>query len=232
MSPPSQEAWQNLDAARDSLRLVEFLGQFAELPNVRAAKRSSFEFLQPCAGAHLLDAGCGGGQDLLTLLSEVLPGGKVVGVDSSARALLEARARTEGRHEISLEQADVTALPFPDGRFDGSRADRTLIHVSQPELALAELVRVTRPGGRVVISETMVLNPHPRETQRTRRRQAQDALAFVPFLLGQLGVEDVFVDRSEASLELPPSAAEVIGTPDQHVSVRFVHVGGTVGERG
>jgi SAM-dependent methyltransferase len=156
----------------------------------------------------------------------------VVGIDTSSRAVAQARGRTGHTEGISFEQADVTALPFADARFDGSRSDRTLLHVPQPELALAELVRVTRPGGRVVISETLVLRAHPRAARHSPPHQAQDAFAFVPLLLSRLGVEDIFVDRSEASLELPPRAAEVIGTREHDVTVRFVNLGGTVGPRG
>lgn len=49
---------------------------------------------------------------------------------------------------------DAIALPFGAGEFDACRADRTLQHVAVPEAPLAEMVRVTRASGRVVVTES------------------------------------------------------------------------------
>ena len=46
---------------------------------------------------------------------------------------------------------DATSLPFPDDFFDGCWADRTFQHLADPHKALAELARVTRSGGRIVV---------------------------------------------------------------------------------
>src|SRR5262249_49484871 len=59
-------------------------------------------------------------------------------------------------------RGDGHALPFADGAFGGVRADRVVQHLAEPERALDELVRVTRPGGRVVVvdpdQETLVIH--------------------------------------------------------------------------
>ena len=55
---------------------------------------------------------------------------------------------------VDLVQGDAGALPFDAGEFDACRADRTLQHLASPEAALGEMVRVTRPGGRVVVTES------------------------------------------------------------------------------
>jgi SAM-dependent methyltransferase len=52
---------------------------------------------------------------------------------------------------ISHLRADATALPFPAGSFDASRGERLFQHLLQPERALAEMIRVTKPGGWVVV---------------------------------------------------------------------------------
>ena len=48
---------------------------------------------------------------------------------------------------------DAQGLPFPNDHFDGARADRTLQHVDDPRAALKEMLRVVRPGGRIVVTE-------------------------------------------------------------------------------
>src|SRR6185369_11084461 len=52
-----------------------------------------------------------------------------------------------------VERGDAHALPFGDAAFDAARADRVLMFLRDPRQALAELVRVTRPGGRICVTE-------------------------------------------------------------------------------
>src|SRR5205814_4673349 len=66
--------------------------------------------------------------------------------------LLDA-ARREAPPNATFVEGDVTALPFESFSFDLACSRRTLHHVGRPELALAELVRVTRPGGRVFVDD-------------------------------------------------------------------------------
>ncbi|HYZ80813.1 MAG TPA: methyltransferase domain-containing protein [Solirubrobacteraceae bacterium] len=157
MPPPDERlgrwrSFRNVDAAADPGSLQAYLDDLAELPVVARQKRRSLSLLGLAPGAHCLDVGCGAGPELGWLAQEVGPEGSVVGLDRS-RQLLDAAA---GRHDdavITLVYGDALALPFPDERFDGVRTDRTLQHVDDPARALSELVRVTRPGGRIVISE-------------------------------------------------------------------------------
>ncbi|MGH2501646.1 MAG: methyltransferase domain-containing protein, partial [Ktedonobacterales bacterium] len=77
-----------------------------------------------------------------------------VGLDNSDTMLAEARrlsAETSLAGEFML--GDLLALPFEDASFDGCRAERVLIHSADPERALVEMSRVTRPGGVVVVTE-------------------------------------------------------------------------------
>jgi SAM-dependent methyltransferase len=65
-----------------------------------------------------------------------------------------ARRRAEGLDfPGSFRQGDSHHLPFADGAFDGCRAERVLIHSDDPAQALANMSRVTQPGGRVVVIE-------------------------------------------------------------------------------
>jgi SAM-dependent methyltransferase len=106
-------------------------------------------FLAPLRGdERALDAGTGAGTLALALAPLV---GEVVGVDLVPE-LLEA-ARRDAPPNVTFVEGDVTALPFESFSFDLACSRRTLHHVSRPELALAELVRVARPTGRVFVDD-------------------------------------------------------------------------------
>src|SRR5260370_36594395 len=70
----------------------------------------------------------------------------VVAADRSLTMAIACRARGG----VLALVCDAAELPFPEMRFDGCRADRTLQHLQNPELAVAEMVRVTKVGGRVI----------------------------------------------------------------------------------
>jgi SAM-dependent methyltransferase len=100
----------------------------------------------------VLDAGTGTGTLALGIAPHVR---EVVGVDLVPELLSEARLLAQGRENISFVQADVVALPFEQGTFDLAASSRTLHHVARPELLIAELARVTRPGGRVLLIDQL-----------------------------------------------------------------------------
>jgi ubiquinone/menaquinone biosynthesis C-methylase UbiE len=95
-------------------------------------------------GKRVLEAGCGTG-----LLLERVAGfaARAVGVDLSAGMLARARARG-----LEVAQGSITALPCPDAAFDVVYSVKVLAHVADIRAALAEMARVTAPGG-VVLAE-------------------------------------------------------------------------------
>jgi SAM-dependent methyltransferase len=95
-----------------------------------------------------LDAGTGAGTLALALAPLVR---EVVGVDIVPE-LLE-RARASAPANVTFVEGDLTNLPFDDFSFDLACSRRTLHHIARPELAVAELVRVTVPGGRVFVDD-------------------------------------------------------------------------------
>lgn len=97
-------------------------------------------------GTHLLDAGCGAG--LLSLLGR-LRGAKVTALDASAALLAIVRQRVPA---ADVHEGDLEALPFAEGMFDAVAAVNSLFYASDMDAALRELVRVTRSGGRVVVT--------------------------------------------------------------------------------
>jgi SAM-dependent methyltransferase len=102
----------------------------------------------------LLDVGCGLGDDVRAMAASVGTEGRVVGVDSSAALIAEARARTPPELDnVRYEVARGDDMPFGDAAFDGARIERVLQHVDEPGAVLAEMRRVVRPGGLVVAAE-------------------------------------------------------------------------------
>ena len=110
----------------------------------------------------LLEVGCGRGIALPPLASLLMPS-RLVGIDID-RALLDlANARLAEREvEASLQIADVREMPFSDHSFDAVIDFGTCHHISNPEQALREIVRVLRPGG-FFVAETVTsqLLSHP-----------------------------------------------------------------------
>lgn len=97
-------------------------------------------------GARLLDAGCGAG--LLALLAS-LRGARVTALDASAPLLAIARERLA---VAEVREGDLEALPFADASFDAVTAVNSLFYAADMAAAMRELVRVSRPGGRVVVT--------------------------------------------------------------------------------
>lgn len=97
-----------------------------------------------------LDSGCGSGALAFALAPYV---GSVVGVDASPELVAAGNERAPANAELVV--ADATALPFPYGSFDLAGSLRVLHHVRRPELVVAELARVTRPGGRILLADQL-----------------------------------------------------------------------------
>src|SRR5258708_36200017 len=104
--------------------------------------------LQP--GGAALDVACGTGQLTLQLKDRVGVGGRTVGLDFSERMLDVARA---AHPFIDWVDGDATRLPFEDSVFDAATTAFGLRNLADPEKGLAEMRRVVRPGGRLVVLE-------------------------------------------------------------------------------
>jgi demethylmenaquinone methyltransferase/2-methoxy-6-polyprenyl-1,4-benzoquinol methylase len=107
-------------------------------------------------GARALDVACGTGDLALELARQVSPGGEVVGADFSERMLGLAREKAADRvmdARVSFEFANALALPYGDGEFDACTVGFGARNFADLERGLAEMARVVRPGGRVVVLE-------------------------------------------------------------------------------
>jgi SAM-dependent methyltransferase len=105
-------------------------------------------FVQPAGNERVLDAGTGTGALAFALSPYVR---EVVAVDRSPELLAEARARADRFPNVTFVEGDATGLDLESGTFDLAGCARTLHHVHRPELVIAELARLTRLGGRVLV---------------------------------------------------------------------------------
>jgi arsenite methyltransferase len=122
-------------------------------------------------GERVLDAGCGPGFYVAEILDRVGPDGSVVGVDASAPMLTVAAKRCEGRPNVAFHEGGVTSLPVGDAEFDRALSVQVLEYVEDIPAALGELLRVLRPGGRVVIWDVdwATVSWHSRDRERMQR---------------------------------------------------------------
>ena len=151
-SAPGPAQWQDLDAADAGAEAAAYLDAAAAA--IAAPRLRSHELLGVAPGSTVLDVGCGTGIALSEIAGLLGPEGTAVGLDPSSAMLEQARARLEGSAcRIQLVQGTATSTGLESDRFDAVRTERVLMHVSEPVAALAELARVTKPGGRVVLVE-------------------------------------------------------------------------------
>jgi demethylmenaquinone methyltransferase/2-methoxy-6-polyprenyl-1,4-benzoquinol methylase len=106
-------------------------------------------------GSRVLDVATGTGDLAIELARRVVPGGEVVGSDFSEAMLARARVKPKpaGGAELRFEWGDALELPYADGTFDAATVGFGARNFSDLARGLAEMVRVVRPGGRVVVLE-------------------------------------------------------------------------------
>jgi len=124
---------------------------------VAAGKRLSYDRMRISPGAIVLDVGCGPGSDTIPLAGLVGESGFVHGIDRDAEMAYEAtrRAFEAGVADcVEHRVGDAYELPWRDGHFDAVRCERLFLHLDRPGQATGEMVRVTKPGGRVVLMDT------------------------------------------------------------------------------
>lgn len=134
----------------------------------RGWRRRAAELADVSPGDRVLDVATGTGDLALELATRVAPGGEVVGIDFSQRMLELARAKAQADGEqsvgIRFERANALALPFEANEYAAAAVGFGARNFADLERGLAEMVRVVRPGGRVVVLEITTPRRRPLST--------------------------------------------------------------------
>jgi demethylmenaquinone methyltransferase/2-methoxy-6-polyprenyl-1,4-benzoquinol methylase len=126
-------------------------------------RRRAADLAALAAGGRALDVATGTGDLAIELAGRVGSSGEVVAVDFSERMLELARAKGAGL-PIRFEAGNALALQFADGEFDAATVGFGARNFSDLEQGLREMVRVVRPGGRVVVLEITIPQRPPLST--------------------------------------------------------------------
>jgi ubiquinone/menaquinone biosynthesis C-methylase UbiE len=135
------------------------------------------------------DLGCGTGQVSAALAPFVA---HVIAVDESAAMLQAAKKRLHGLDNIDLRRGELESLPIDDRRLDVATLMLVLHHVPEPKRALADVARVLKPGGRLLIIDML---PHDRESYRPQMGHVWLGFSedHIKRILGESGFDDVRV---------------------------------------
>ena len=157
---PSDHEQNRADLHKDPSRVSGMFDQVApaydrtntvlSMGNDRFWRAATTRAVAPRAGQRILDLAAGTGASSVALARS---GATVVAADFSPGMIAEGKRRHGGIANLSFVQADATDLPFADGEFDAVTMSFGLRNVNDQKKALAELLRVTRPGGRLVVCE-------------------------------------------------------------------------------
>ncbi|MFB8385530.1 class I SAM-dependent methyltransferase [Microbacterium sp. NPDC055910] len=120
------------------------------LGNDRLWRVATTRAVAPRPGQRILDLAAGTGASSVAFARS---GADVVAADFSPGMIAEGRRRHGGIRNLTFREADATDLPFDDDEFDTVTMSFGLRNVNEPKKALQELLRVAKPGGRLVVCE-------------------------------------------------------------------------------
>ncbi|MCR4823746.1 MAG: bifunctional demethylmenaquinone methyltransferase/2-methoxy-6-polyprenyl-1,4-benzoquinol methylase UbiE [Bacteroidales bacterium] len=173
-------------------------------------RRALREIVRPGETPSVLDIACGTGDFSLAVARRLPPEGRVTGLDLSEGMLAVMREKVEKaglQERISCLQGDCEKMPFEDGGFDVVTIAFGIRNFEHREAALGEILRVLRPGGRLVILELSVP-----ENKVLRWCYNLYFMHFVPWLGGLVSGDKAAYRYLPASVQKFPGRREWTAT--------------------
>lgn len=161
-------SWEREGARDEHDLLADFLEDVAASETIQTAISRSIAAMHLRTGDRVLDVGCGTGVIFPEVVRAIGSTGQIVGIDHGSGFLDDARQRSvDGGfgNQVALFQGDAHVLPFEDDSFDAAHTERVLIHLADPDRALAEMARVVKPGGWISCVEPDLVGMRMEHTQ-------------------------------------------------------------------
>lgn len=132
-------------------------------------------------GEVIVDLGCGGGLDVLLAAQRVGPNGKAIGIDMTPDMIARAKAGAAqiGATNVEFHLAQIDQLPLPDSSVDCVISNCVINLVPDKSQIFREILRVLKPGGRLVMSDIALKQPLPAEV-------VQDVQAYIGCIAGAI----------------------------------------------
>lgn len=211
-----KSGFSDVDRSPDPFALVQAMDRRAKSRVNRDFKNRVTKVLDVRRGHTVLDVGCGVGLDMAHIGSIVGRVGRVIGIDSSQVMLNEGRKRyAKSDLRLSFIRADGHHVPLPDNFCDRIRAEGVFQHLNKPAQALHDLVRVLKPGGRIVVADPdyelrVIDTPYKDVARRLYRFLAdtytQSDIAHRTYSL--------FVKQGLSDIEVEPMTATILDWED------------------
>ena len=192
-----------VDALKSRLRSMWMAGDFGQIAKFGEVAAEEFiARLDIAPGTKVLDVACGTGN---LSIPAARRGADVTGVDIATNLLEQARARAQAEGlKIQFDEGDAENLPYADEAVDLVVSMYGAMFAPRPERVAAELVRVTRPGGRIAMANWTPGGFVGQMFKTTGAHVAPPAGMAPPVLWGdEMSVRERFGDRVSA-LELTP----------------------------
>jgi ubiquinone/menaquinone biosynthesis C-methylase UbiE len=151
MSEPKTVATSEMETLKTKLKATWSTGDFGQIAQAYLPEAAEFvERLKLQAGEKVLDVACGAGS---TAIPAARSGARVVGIDIAPYLVEQARENAKIEEvNCQFEEGDAESLDFPDGSFDTVITMFGAMFAPRPEKASAEMIRVCRSGGRIVMA--------------------------------------------------------------------------------
>jgi demethylmenaquinone methyltransferase / 2-methoxy-6-polyprenyl-1,4-benzoquinol methylase len=159
-------------------------------------------------GERVLDVCTGTGELAMLLARKVGPHGAVTGADFCEEMLERARTKSVGRRNLSFVFADAKQLSFPDDSFDAVTVAFGMRNIPDTALALAEINRVLKPGGRFICLE--LTRPHGRWFRSLYEWYVFKVMPFIGELVLKTATPYLYLPRSINSFYPPDEFKRVI----------------------